>query len=127
MAQSEPEELVMRRRLCLLAVALLTVDSAEIASQTRGAASQPIRQIDHIMIRTGTPQELFAFFTKTLELPVAWSITSPRAGVVTGGVAFGNVNVEAIQFPGQREARPRLVGLALEPSGLDEALSELKS
>jgi len=111
--------------VCLVAVALLTVGGSEIASQPKGAASQPIRQIDHIMIRTGTPQELYAFFTETLELPVAWPITSPRAGVVTGGVGFGNVNVEAIQFPGQADSRPRLVGLAFEPSGLEESLSEL--
>ena|SRR5688572_8021396 len=116
-----------RTRVCLLSVALLTVGGSPIGSQTRGAASQPIRQIDHIMIRTGNPQELYAFFTETLELPIAWSMTSPRAGVVTGGVAFGNVNVEAIQIPGQTDTRPRLIGFAFEPSGLDESLSELKS
>jgi hypothetical protein len=44
-----------------------------------------------------------------------------------GGVGFGNVNVEAIQFPGQKNPRPRLVGFALEPSGLDESLVELRS
>jgi hypothetical protein len=115
----------MRTSACLLAVALLTVGGSEIGSQTQGATSQPIRQIDHIMIRTGTPEELYAFFAETLELPVAWPITSPRAGVVTGGVAFGNVNVEAIQFPRQMDGRPRLVGLAFEPSGLEESLSEL--
>ena len=115
----------MRSSVCVLAVALLTLAGAEIASQTGGVASQPIRQIDHIVIRTGTPRELYAFFTETLELPVAWPITSPRAGVVTGGVGFGNVNVEAIQFPGQTDSRPRLVGIAFEPSGLEESLSEL--
>ena len=107
----------MRTSVCVLSVALLTAG---------GAASQPIRQIDHIMIRTGAPQDLYAFFTGTLELPVAWPLTSPRAGVVTGGVGFGNVNVEAIRFPGQTESRPRLVGFALEPSGLEASLSELK-
>ena len=114
----------MRTSLCLLA-ALWTLGAAEIASQTRRAASQTIRRIDHIMIRTGTPQALYAFFTETLQLPVAWPITSPRAGVVTGGVGFGNVNVEAIQFPGQTDSQPRLVGFAFEPSGLEESLSEL--
>ena len=117
----------MRTRLCLLAVTVLTMGGSEIASQTRGAASQPIRQIDHIMIRTGAPQELYSFFTETLALPVAWPITSPRAGVVTGGVGFGNVNVEAIEFPGQTDSRPQLVGLALEPSRLEDSLSELNS
>ena len=115
----------MRTSVCLLFVALMTVGGSESASQTRGVVSAPIRQIDHIMIRTGAPRDLYAFFTETLELPVAWPITSPRAGVVTGGVSFGNVNVEAIQFPGQTDGRPRLVGFALEPSVLEESLSEL--
>ena len=115
----------MRTSVCLLAMALLTMGGSGTAPQTTGAASPPIRQIDHIMIRTGTPHALYAFFTETLALPVAWPITSPRAGVVTGGVGFGNVNVEAIQFPGQTDSRPQLVGLAFEPSGLDESLSEL--
>jgi len=117
----------MRRTVGLISAALLTVGGSMSGSQTRPAALQPIRQIDHIMIRTGNPRELYAFFTETLGLPSAWAMTSPRAGVVTGGVAFGNVNVEAIQFPAQRDARPRLVGFALEPSGLDASLSELKS
>ena len=116
----------MRTSVCLLAVTLLTVGGSEIGPQTQGATSQPIRQIDHIMIRTGNPRELYAFFTETLRLPIAWAMTSPRPGVATGGVAFGNVNVEAIQIPGQKDPRPQLVGFALEPSGLDESLSELK-
>ena len=45
--------------------------------------SKQIRQIDHIMIRTGNPHELYALFTETLQLPVAWPMTSPRAGVTT--------------------------------------------
>jgi hypothetical protein len=117
---------LMRMSAGLLSVALLTVGGSDVASQTRGAASQPIRQIDHIMIRTGDPQQLYAFFTETLQLPVAWPMTSPRAGVRTGGVGFGNVNVEAIQFPGQTDSRPRLVGFALEPSGLEPSLLELQ-
>ena len=77
------------------------------------------------MIRTGEPRELFAFFAETLQLPIAWPLMSPRAGVTTGGVGFGNVNVEAIQFPGQTDPKPRLLGFALEPLALDEALVEL--
>jgi catechol 2,3-dioxygenase-like lactoylglutathione lyase family enzyme len=109
----------------VLLVSLSTLDGAEISSQTR-ATSQPIRQIDHIMIRTGDPRELYTFFAETLQLPIAWPMTSPRAGVMTGGVGFGNVNVEAIQVPGQTDPRPRLLGFAFEPSALDESLIELK-
>ena len=111
-------------RLALLVVSLSPLAGSESSSQTP-AISQPIRQIDHIMIRTGDPRELYAFFADTLQLPIAWPLTSPRPGVVTGGVGFGNVNIEAIQFPGQTDPRPRLVGLALEPSALDESLIEL--
>jgi catechol 2,3-dioxygenase-like lactoylglutathione lyase family enzyme len=115
----------MRTSVCLLSGALLTIGGSEILSQARDAASPPIRQIDHIMIRTGAPRALYAFFTETLQLPVAWPITSPRPGVVTGGVSFGNVNVEAIQFPGQTDNQARLLGFALEPSRLEESLAEL--
>lgn len=92
----------MMRTPWSLAAALLIVVAPEVFSQ--GAApTPPIRQVDHIMIRTGAPRELYAFFTEVLQLPVAWPLISPRPGVTTGGVAFGNVNVEAIQFPGQKE------------------------
>ena len=108
-----------------LAFALLIVVAPGVFSQ-RAAPARPIRQIDHIMIRTGAPRELYTFFTDLLQLPVAWPLISPRPGVTTGGVAFGNVNVEAIQFPGQQEKAPRLVGFAFEPSALDECLAELE-
>jgi catechol 2,3-dioxygenase-like lactoylglutathione lyase family enzyme len=111
--------------VALFLVSLSSLDGSESRSQTKGA-SQPIRQIDHIMIRTGDPRELYAFFAETLQLPIAWPMTSPRAGVMTGGVGFGNVNVEAIQVPGQTDSRPRLLGFAFEPSALDESLIELK-
>jgi hypothetical protein len=114
------DSLTRAARAAVLLVSLSTVAGSERGSQTR-AAAQPIRQIDHIMIRTGDPRGLFAFFAETLQLPIAWPMTSPRAGVMTGGVGVGNVNVEAIQFPGQTDSRPRLLGLAFEPSALDES------
>jgi catechol 2,3-dioxygenase-like lactoylglutathione lyase family enzyme len=110
-------------RVALLVVSLSTPAGSD-SSQTP-STSQPIRQIDHIMIRTGNPRELYAFFAETLQLPIAWPMTNPRPGVMTGGVGFGNVNVEAIQFPGQTDPRPRLLGFAIEPSALDESLVEL--
>ncbi len=111
------------RWCCLSAVALLIAGGVD-ARQTP-AVPPPVRQIDHIMIRAGNPSELYAFFTDTLQLPVAWPLTSPREGVATGGVGVGNVNLEAIRFPGQSEERPRLLGFALEPTGLDESMRQL--
>ena len=118
------DSLIRKARVPVLVVLLLTLVGSESGSQTR-SASQPIRQIDHIMIRTGDPSELYAFFADTLQLPIAWPMTSPRPGVRTGGVGFGNVNLEAIQVPGQTDPRPRLLGFALEPSALDDSLIEL--
>lgn len=105
--------------------ALALVISGCAATQATEAQHRPIRQVDHIMIRVADPRELYAFFTEVLELPVAWPLVSPRAGVTTGGVSFGNVNVEAIRFPEQTDEGPRLLGLALEPAGLGETLAEL--
>jgi hypothetical protein len=109
----------------LVVVVLASPPTAQTPQRSASVTSPPIRQIDHVMIRTGNPHELYTLFTETLQLPVAWPITSPRAGVTTGGVGFGNVNVEAIQFPGQKDAQPRLVGFALEPSSLTDSMTEL--
>ena len=109
------------RRLFIAAV--VTVTASSMAAQVLPPG--PIRQVDHVMIRTGDPKELFEFFVEVLQLPVAWPLMSPRAGVTTGGVSFGNVNVEAIQIPGQTDNRPRLVGFAFEPFELRSALSEM--
>jgi catechol 2,3-dioxygenase-like lactoylglutathione lyase family enzyme len=110
--------------VALILASFSTPEGSEVRLQR--AASQPIRQIDHIMIRAGDPRELYAFFVETLQLPIAWPMTSPRAGVMTGGVGVGNVNVEAIQFPAQTDERPRLLGFAFEPSVLDDSVIELK-
>jgi catechol 2,3-dioxygenase-like lactoylglutathione lyase family enzyme len=101
----------------------LTVAAAPTAAQV--AQTAPVRQVDHVMIRTGDPKELFAFFVEVLQLPVAWPLMSPREGVTTGGVSFGNVNVEAIQVPGQTDDRPRLIGFAFEPFELRSSLIEM--
>jgi hypothetical protein len=71
--------------------------SVELAGQRR-AAEPPIRLIDHVMIKANDPREVFAFLTETLGLPIAWPLEE-RGGVMSGGVGFGNVNVEAIRFP----------------------------
>src|SRR5688500_11649113 len=84
-----------------------------------------LRRIDHIMIRTGHPQEVFAFFTDVLQLPIAWPLAT-REGVTSGGAGFGNVNVEAIQFPDQTVVETKLVGFAFEPGPLDTVLNELQ-
>jgi catechol 2,3-dioxygenase-like lactoylglutathione lyase family enzyme len=110
----------------LLATVFLAFGSSHFVGQVSQPAPPPIRQIDHIMIRTGDPDKLYAFFTETLQLPVAWRMGT-RGGVMSGGVGFGNVNVEAIQIPGQSDkaSQARLVGFGFEPSPLRESLAAL--
>jgi hypothetical protein len=106
-----------------LALVFAAFTSAGAAVQPGGAV--PVGQIDHIMIRTGRPETLFKLFTETFELPVAWPLAN-RGGVTSGGVGFGNVNVEAIKFPGQHTAGSSLVGFAFEPfTSLSDSLAEL--
>jgi catechol 2,3-dioxygenase-like lactoylglutathione lyase family enzyme len=114
-----------RRTLSLLAATmLLAFAGLESAAQPTAA---PIRRIDHIMIRADDPAKVYAFFTEILRLPVAWPLISPRQGVATGGIGFGNVNVEAIRFPGQKgpPSRAQLLGFGFEPSPLATSLAEL--
>ena len=110
------------RRLFMAAV--VTVTASPTAAQVM-QPGQPVRQVDHVMIRTGDPKELFGFFVDVLRLPVAWPLMSPRAGITTGGVSFGNVNVEAIQIAGQTDNQSRLVGFAFEPADLGSSLAEM--
>lgn len=108
----------------LAASILLAVTDFDLSAQR---TATPIRRIDHIMIRADDPAKVFGFFTEVLRLPVAWPMMSPREGVATGGFGFGNVNVEAIRFRGQKSqtGKDELLGFAFEPSPLAECLAEL--
>jgi len=115
-----------RRRLFSIASTafFLVLSRLDFAAQVSEPAPLPVRQIDHIMIRTDEPGQLYAFLAETLRLPVAWPLAT-RGGVTSGGVGFGNANVEAIQFPGQKPSQALLVGFGFEPSPLAECLVEL--
>lgn len=58
-------------------------------AQAQLQPQSPIQHIDHIMIRTDRPAEIYALLTDVLRLPVAWPLAD-RGGVVSGGVGFGN-------------------------------------
>ena len=115
-----------RRTFASGLVALLMLRSVDLTAQ-RGLAERPLRQIDHVMIKADDPREVLAFFTETLGLPMAWQVEE-RGGVVSGGVGFGNVNVEAIRFPGHTSlsSRAQLTGFGFEPSSMRACLDELQ-
>ena len=115
-----------QRRTLVLVAAMIKLALGNFDSSAQRSTA-PIRRIDHIMIRVDDPANVYAFFTDVLQLPVAWPMMTPREGVATGGVGFGNVNVEAIRFPGPKSQarRAQLLGFAFEPSPLAECLAEL--
>ncbi|HOX23448.1 MAG TPA: hypothetical protein PLL10_08290, partial [Elusimicrobiales bacterium] len=57
--------------------------------------SAMILRLDHIAIKTGTPEKLFLFFTEILGLPVIWPV-SKEPGFTTGGFFIGNANMETL-------------------------------
>jgi hypothetical protein len=93
--------------LVVLNAALLVLSPLSYVAQV--ASPSPVRQIDHIVIRTDVTERLYAFFTDTLQLPIAWPL-AVRGTVASGAVGFGNVNVEVIKFPEQRQSNTHLVG-----------------
>jgi hypothetical protein len=97
--------------------------TAWLSGQT-GMKGPIVRQIDNVLIETGDPAGLFAFFTDMLQLPVAWAL-SENAGSTTGGIGFGDVTLEIFR-PGPQKSPTRFAGLALEPYPLSEALQELE-
>ena len=117
----------LQRAYVALAAALLSGGIFGAATHAQERLRPVVQHIDHIMIRAHEPHDLYAFFVDTLRLPVAWPLAE-RGGVTSGGVGFGNVNVEAIKFPSQRaEPRPtHLVGFAFKPVALAESLAELR-
>jgi hypothetical protein len=103
----------------------IAVASGPGTLSAQNTVAPPVRQIDHIMIRSEEPRNLYRLFVETFELPVAWEMAT-RGGVTSGGVGFGNVNVETIRFPGQTTKQSLLVGFALEPyPSLSDSLAEL--
>ena len=117
----------MTTRTVVVAMVALVLPGCVVLTGQGQPAETPVRQIDHVMIKADDPREVFAFFTETLALPIAWPLEE-RGGVVSGGVGFGNVNVEAIRFPGQKSlpSRAQLTGFGFEPSPLRACLDELQ-
>lgn len=95
------------------------------AGQSTLAARLPahvlVRQIDHILIASDEPEQLFRLFSEKLGLPVAWPFRS-YGQFSSGGVSLGNVNLELI---GSEHRQFGLAAVALEPTSLTEVLRTL--
>jgi hypothetical protein len=84
-----------------------------------------VRQIDHIIIGSDEPEQLFRLFSEKLSLPVVWPFQS-YGTFSSGGIGFGNVNIEIMLMRAASfGTQSGLSDVALEPNSLLELLSGL--
>lgn len=86
-----------------------------------------VNRIDHVLLTPENPQGLFDFLTETLKMPVAWAYREYE-GFASGGVFFGNVNLEALVMNQSNLSFPsHITGIAFEPAeSTEQAVEELK-
>jgi hypothetical protein len=73
------------------------------------------------MISSNQHEQLFRLFSEKLGIPTAWAFES-YGTFSSGGLGFGNVNIEVIQAQGRATG---IVGVALEPDSVSELVSGL--
>jgi hypothetical protein len=84
-----------------------------------------VKQIDHLLIASRDPQALYALFTERLGLPVTWAMRE-MSDFVSGGVFCGNVDLEFLKLK-PTDDFTALLGIAFEPSPLEQSIPELAS
>jgi hypothetical protein len=118
----------------LTGLSLLATLLAAAAGQAPQQRLRPVvRQVDHIVVQSDDPKQLFDLLTGTLRLPVAYPFRS-ESGSTTAGVGAGNISIELFRSADAgvtpRTARPRahFTGLALQPyQPLAQTLPELQA
>jgi hypothetical protein len=109
------------RMFCFVLLVLATWNGSIKAVAQASHLAPVARQVDHIMISSNEPEQLFRLFSEKLGFPTAWAFQS-YGTFSSGGVGFGNVNIEVIAAHGRPTG---LVGVALEPDSLSQLVSEL--
>jgi hypothetical protein len=72
-----------------------------------------VDRIDHIYVKSSKAEELFDFFKNEIKLPIAWDYED-WGSFSSGGLFFGNANVEIIDSDTMKWAEFK--GIALEPN-----------
>ncbi|MDA2935549.1 VOC family protein, partial [Acidobacteria bacterium AH-259-D05] len=114
----------------LLIVLSITAQCSPPPEDQTNTAHPIVRQIDHVIVGVEDPTPLFTWFTETMGLPVAWSLAT-FGDFESGGVSFGNMHLEVLHTaPELAASQPgdgRFLGVAFEPTPLDDALRVLQS
>jgi hypothetical protein len=107
---------------CLL-LAISAIASRDTAwGQTSPAPSGSLaRQIDHIVINSDHPEQVFRLFSEKFGLPLGWPYKS-YGTFSSGGVGLGNVIIEFTQLA---KTRSGVASVALEPGSVAEAVTGL--
>ncbi len=92
---------------------------------------QPIKQLDHLIVRADDPQPLFKLLSETLKLPIAWPLRS-YPSFTSGGVTLGNLYLELLSCAPQRDSSSgnsmdaRFAAIAFEVDSIEESVHELE-
>jgi len=86
-----------------------------------------VKRIDHILLTPENPRGLYNFLTQELKLPTAWAFREYE-GFASGGIFFGNVNLEALVMNQSNLSTPsKISGIAFEPAEpTEKVVEELK-
>jgi hypothetical protein len=111
--------------LALSYIFIMALFFSDASSMTEN--SWVVKRIDHILLAPEDPRGLYDFMTQELKLPVAWAFREYE-GFASGGVFFGNVNLEALVMNRDNlSTQSKIAGIAFEPAGpTDEVIEELK-
>jgi hypothetical protein len=92
------------------------------------------RGVDHLTIRVNDAQygRLYALFSDTFRLPIAWPVAERYPGAAlgfkSGGIAAGSINLEIFRAGACHPTQAQLYSIALTPAApLAETLAELDS
>jgi hypothetical protein len=115
--------------ICIVITTLVLILMIYSPKTSPGGEIPPtVRQIDHIMVQVPDPGPVYRLFTDDLGLPVAWPMTD-YGSFSTGGVSFGNVNMEILNSSPQMKEqgvvpiRNGIVGVAFQPiPGLEQTV-----
>ena len=114
---------------CLAAVFSIVFISSvfNVEASDLTANGSVVKRIDHILLTPEDPRGLYNFLTEELKLPVAWTFREYE-GFASGGVFFGNVNLEALVMNQDKLSTPsKIAGVAFEPAEpTEKVVEELK-
>lgn len=91
-----------------------------------------INKVDHILVQSNYVKEVFNVLTEILDLPIVWDIKNFKDTFISGGVCFGNVNIELLNYSAVLRKhkivpdKEGIIGIAFEPmNSIERIVMEL--